>query len=104
MTIELILDSTRGAIEAPAGCGKTHLIVETLKIPQAKPYLVLTHTTAGVAALKKRLNQSRVPSKNYVLSTIDGWSVRIANSFRNSCILVNTPDNPNLYYNHFRKY
>jgi DNA helicase-2/ATP-dependent DNA helicase PcrA len=103
MTIELILDSTRGAIEAPAGCGKTHLIVETLKIPQAKPYLVLTHTTAGVAALKKRLNQSRVPSKNYVLSTIDGWSVRIANSFRNSCILVNTPDNPNLYYNELRQ-
>jgi len=103
MTTDLILDCARGAIEAPAGCGKTHLIVETLKKSQTKPYLVLTHTTAGVAALKKRLNQSRVPSKNYVLSTIDGWSVRIAKSFGNSCILVNTPDNPNLYYNELRQ-
>ena len=103
MTTELILDCTRGAIEAPAGCGKTHLIVETLQIPQTKPYLVLTHTTAGVAALKKRLNQSRVPSKNYVLSTIDGWSVRIANNFSNSCLMVSTPDNPNVYYNELRQ-
>ena len=102
MTIELILDCNKGSIEAPAGCGKTQVIVETLKVAQQKPYLVLTHTTAGVAALRKRLNQSNVPTRNYVISTIDGWCVRIANSFSNSCALVNTTDNPNQYYNELR--
>jgi hypothetical protein len=52
MTVEAVLDSERGLIVAPAGCGKTHLITETLNINAGEPYLVLTHTTAGVAALK----------------------------------------------------
>ena len=103
MSREFILDYVRGAIEAPAGCGKTQLIVETLQAPQSKPYLVLTHTTAGIAALKKRLSQAGVPPKNYVLSTLDGWSVRIAANFGNSCGMIHTPDNPNNYYNELRQ-
>ncbi len=49
---DLILESRLSSIVAPAGCGKTQLIVNILRRNQPKPYLVLTHTTAGVSALK----------------------------------------------------
>ena len=81
VSVEAILGSSRGLIVAPAGCGKTHLITETLAVTDDKPYLVLTHTTAGVAALKQRLKRLGVPNKNYVVSTIDGWARHIANIF-----------------------
>ncbi len=52
---DLILESRLSSIVAPAGCGKTQLIVNILRRNQPKPYLVLTHTTAGVSALKNGL-------------------------------------------------
>lgn len=69
-------------VEAPAGCGKTHLIVQSLANSQiVKPVLVLTHTNAGVDALKKKLKSSKVPSKSYVLRTLDGWCSWFVRSF-----------------------
>lgn len=77
-----LLAIDRGTITAPAGCGKTHLIAETLKRHiGAKPILVLTHTNAGVAALRSRLDRFGVPSSSYRLSTIDGWAMRLASTF-----------------------
>lgn len=71
----------RGAVVAPAGCGKTHLIVEALGSEADKPTLVLTHTTAGVAALKRRLSEHNVSSKNYRLTTIDAWAINLISMF-----------------------
>ncbi|MDF1600276.1 UvrD-helicase domain-containing protein [Mesorhizobium sp. YIM 152430] len=72
----------RGTVTAPAGCGKTHLIAEALTRHSAdKPVLVLTHTNAGVVALRGRLDKAGVPSKAYRLSTIDGWAMRLISSF-----------------------
>ncbi len=102
MTIDAVLNSDLGLIVAPAGCGKTHLITETLKIPTDKPYLVLTHTTAGVAALKQRLKKLNVPSKHFKVATIDGWALRIANMFP-SCNVTVTPDNPGVFYPQLRR-
>ena len=77
-----LLDVTRGTVEAPAGCGKTELIVSTLRRQSdPKPVLVLTHTNAGVAALRHRLSRHRVPQDRYRLSTIDGWALRILKTF-----------------------
>jgi superfamily I DNA/RNA helicase len=71
-----------GAVEAPAGCGKTELIVSALRRhSDLKPVLVLTHTNAGVAALRHRLSRHRVPQDRYRLSTIDGWALRILKTF-----------------------
>jgi superfamily II DNA or RNA helicase len=71
-TIDL-LEIDQGAITAPAGCGKTQLIANALtRHGSAKPILVLTHTNAGVVALRHRLDLARVPAKAYRLSTIDG--------------------------------
>ncbi len=103
MSVEAVLSSSRGLIVAPAGCGKTHLITETLAVTDEKPYLVLTHTTAGVAALKQRLKRLGVPAKNYVVSTIDGWARLIANVFPVSCDVRATPDNPRVFYPELRR-
>lgn len=71
-----------GLVVAPAGCGKTQLIVEALKRHVGdKPILVLTHTNAGVAALRSRLAKEAVPSSKFRLSTIDGFAMRLAMTF-----------------------
>ena len=52
----------RGTVTAPAGCGKTQLIAHALAGHRGnKPILVLTHTNAGVAALRGRLDRAGVP-------------------------------------------
>lgn len=77
-----LLTIERGTVTAPAGCGKTHLIAQSLlRHSEAKPILVLTHTNAGVAALRERLNRAGVPGKAYRLSTIDGWAMRLIGLF-----------------------
>jgi superfamily II DNA or RNA helicase len=59
-----LLAINRGTVTAPAGCGKTHLIAEALKRHgAAKPILILTHTNAGVAALRGRLDKAGVPPR-----------------------------------------
>lgn len=77
-----LLTVDRGAVTAPAGCGKTHLIANALeRHSSSKPVLVLTHTNAGVAALRGRLDKAGVPARAYRLSTIDGWALRLLTLF-----------------------
>lgn len=67
---------------APAGCGKTELITKALKLnKEEKPILVLTHTNAGVAALRGRLSKLQIQRRTYRLATIDGWARRLALTF-----------------------
>ena len=77
-----LLAVNRGTVTAPAGCGKTHLIAEALtRHTDAKPILVLTHTNAGVVALRGRLDRAGVRPKAYRLSTIHGWAIRLISTF-----------------------
>ncbi len=77
-----LLTIERGMVIAPAGCGKTQLIVEALRSNQSeKPILVLTHTNAGVAALRQRLAKEKLPTGGYKLATIDGWALRLVSTF-----------------------
>lgn len=77
-----LLSITRGTVTAPAGCGKTHLIADALtRHSDSKPILVLTHTNAGVAALRSRLDRQGVPKGSYRLATIDGWAMRLISLF-----------------------
>jgi DNA helicase-2/ATP-dependent DNA helicase PcrA len=72
----------RGSVTAPAGCGKTQLIADTLVLhDDPKPTLILTHTNAGVAALRMRLQRARVPSPAYKVTTIDGFAMRLIGMF-----------------------
>ncbi|CAN5498979.1 hypothetical protein BH10PSE4_BH10PSE4_30100 [soil metagenome] len=71
----------RGLVVAPAGCGKTQTIVDALKAGPTGTTLVLTHTNAGVSALRERLKRAGVPSSAYRLTTIDGWCLRLVGNF-----------------------
>lgn len=83
MPVEIdLLEIERGTITAPAGCGKTHLIGDALaRHTEQKPILVLTHTNAGVAALRSKLDRAEVPASRYRLATIDGWAMRLVKIF-----------------------
>ena len=77
-----LLTIDRGVVTAPAGCGKTHLIAQALtRHGDGKPILVLTHTNAGVDALRRRLDQMGVTPRCYRLATIDGWAMRLISNF-----------------------
>lgn len=72
----------RGSVTAPAGCGKTQLIADTLSLHDGhKPILILTHTNAGAAALRARLQRARVPNSFYRVVTIDGFAMRLIGTF-----------------------
>lgn len=79
MSVELVLSSLAGSVVAPAGCGKTQLITDVISRPPEKPYLVLTHTTAGVTALKNRLRS--VSPHYYRVFTIAGWALSTSSMF-----------------------
>ena len=65
----------RGYVIAPAGYGKTHLIALAVKASSRRK-LILTHTYAGVSAIKKKLQLLRVPSTRYQVDTIASWALR----------------------------
>lgn len=72
----------RGSVTAPAGCGKTQLIADTLGVHQGtKPLLILTHTNAGVSALRARMHHAKVPTAAYRIMTIDGFAIRLIRKF-----------------------
>ncbi len=98
MSVEAVLDHQRGLVVAPAGCGKTHLITETVQVAQSKPYLILTHTTAGVAALKMRLRKLGISKMDAHVATIDGWAFSISNKFPTTCHVTANPENAKLFY------
>src|ERR1700736_2551130 len=72
----------RGLLIAPAGCGKTQLITDALaRHDGPKPILVLTHTNAGVAALRGRLERAGVKPRAYRAATLDGFAIRLISTF-----------------------
>ena len=74
--VEAMLGSTRSFAVAAAGCGKTELLSQLVADQRSGRQLVLTHTHAGVAAIKKRLAELRVPHDKFHLDTIAGWCLR----------------------------
>lgn len=76
-----ILAAPLGRVEAPAGCGKTELIVETVRRHEGRPPLVLTHTNAGVQALQGRFARAAISASRYRLATLDGWALRIVRTY-----------------------
>ena len=69
-----IARASSGFVESPAGCGKTEAIVRTVGAYCDDPQLVLTHTHAGVDALRHRFREHQVPANKYHVDTIAGWA------------------------------
>lgn len=78
---ENFADSKRAIVVAPAGCGKTELIARAIVSRAGGRDLLLTHTHAGVRALRDRLKRDRVSSTRAVVDTIASWCLRIAASY-----------------------
>ncbi|MFV1991217.1 MAG: UvrD-helicase domain-containing protein, partial [Acidimicrobiales bacterium] len=71
----------RGLVVAAAGCGKTELVALAVgELPDTRQ-LILTHTHAGVNALRRRLQRHGVPPSRYRVETIAGFSLRWAASY-----------------------
>lgn len=71
---QAIAQASSGFVESPAGCGKTEAIIRTVGTYCNGRQLILTHTHAGVDALRQRFRQHSVPTAKYHVDTIAGWS------------------------------
>lgn len=70
----------RGLVVAPAGCGKTYLIAESVSYCRGRQ-LILTHTHAGVRAILDHMRRHSIPPSRFRVSTIDGFALRYASAF-----------------------
>lgn len=64
-------------VTAAAGCGKTEAIVSAVERSFGKQ-LILTHTNAGVSALRSRLRKKTVPEEKFRVETIASWLLKFA--------------------------
>ena len=77
-----VLAACRGSgyLIAPAGFGKTHLIAEAVS-RSADRQLVLTHTYAGVNALRHKMRELRAREEAFRVDTIASWALRLSLSY-----------------------
>ena len=74
-----LASSGNAAIVAPAGHGKTELIGKVAALGRRS--LILTHTHAGVHAIRSRLKRLGIEHSAVAVDTIAGWSTRYSHSF-----------------------
>lgn len=67
------------AIVAPAGHGKTEIIANVAA--KGRRALILTHTHAGVHAIRARLKRLGIQHARVAVDTIAGWCMRYAHAF-----------------------
>lgn len=78
---ERIINHNRAVLIAPAGCGKTETIVDSVAICKTGRQLVLTHTNAGVDSLNRRLKKKGVSTSKYKLQTIASFAEEYVHAF-----------------------
>lgn len=76
----VLAGAPRASVAAAAGCGKTHLISVAVCRHGTRRDLVLTHTHAGVDALRRKMRILQNGS-SYIVDTIAGWALRYALAF-----------------------
>jgi DNA helicase-2/ATP-dependent DNA helicase PcrA len=67
------------AVVAPAGHGKTEIIANVAAM--GRRALILTHTHAGVHAIRTRLKRLGIRHTKVAVDTIAGWCMRYAHAF-----------------------
>ncbi|PAJ96070.1 hypothetical protein CJO69_03240 [Burkholderia ubonensis] len=80
LTVQQMLRTRAGAIEAPAGTGKTEQIALVAGHAPGR-WLILTHTVAGVDAIWRRLVKHKVPADKAQVATLSAWAHRWARAF-----------------------
>lgn len=71
----------KSMVVAPAGYGKTHAIAECLLKYTKGRQLILTHTHAGVASLKEKIQKHGIAYNQYRVETISGFAQKYVNAF-----------------------
>jgi hypothetical protein len=80
----------RAVIVAPAGCGKTELIARAVAYCSVDSrQLILTHTHAGVDAIRHRLRGLNIPESHYHVETIHSFALRYAAAYPTSSSIAN---------------
>lgn len=74
------VSKAKSMVTAPAGYGKTHAIAECLKYIEGKQ-LILTHTHAGVASLKEKIQKQGIAYNQYRVETIESFAQKYVNAF-----------------------
>lgn len=88
------LNEPKGLLIAPAGHGKTHAIAECLnQCPNEERQLILTHTHAGIAAIRLKLKLLNVNPNKYHIDTITGFAQRYALAFFSKSCFPEQDDN-----------
>ncbi|AGB22282.1 DNA/RNA helicase, superfamily I [Mycobacterium sp. JS623] len=79
----LLLRRMPFSVEMPAGTGKTQLIAAMAGVAahDGSASLILTHTNAGVAALRKRLKDFGVPQRMVHVDTIASWAFELVRHY-----------------------
>ncbi len=80
--VSSFVEALPAAVEMPAGTGKTHLLAATARhvVTANGRLLVLTHTNAGVQAVKARLQRFAV-SGGVEVATITSFAFRLTRSY-----------------------
>lgn len=75
-TVDRVLAAMPCSVTLPAGAGKTEMIAAVVSAVARRggTVLVLTHTHAGVDALRRRVMRFGVESDRVAVRTIDAWS------------------------------
>lgn len=79
----MFLSANKSLIEAPAGHGKTHTIVDCLEQYQyeGKKILILTHTHAGIAAIKEKITERDITCNKFEINTICSFALNLTLSY-----------------------
>lgn len=78
------IEKRKAMLIAPAGYGKTYTISAGLDLlSESGKQLVLTHTHAGVAAIKEKVAKTEIPSKSFHIETISSFCQRYVMAFYN---------------------
>lgn len=94
--VQSVLDGLPCSVTLPAGAGKTELIAATVAEVASREgtSLVLTHTHAGVDALRQRMEKFGVSGNHVAIRTIDSWAFDLIAHFPQLSELI-VPSSPN---------
>jgi DNA helicase-2/ATP-dependent DNA helicase PcrA len=98
--LEEFLSKDKSMIIAPAGYGKTHTIMECLHILETnKKCLILTHTHAGVASIKEKMQKGGISPGKHAIDTISSFALQYTNAFHINKAEIPMAENSNDYFN-----
>lgn len=98
--LEEFLSKDKSMIIAPAGYGKTHTIMECLHVIKTrKKCLILTHTHAGIASIKEKMQKGGINPQRFSIDTISSFALQYTNAFHINKAEIPKAEDSNDYFN-----